>query len=58
MNLCIEELNALKEPIDEVELNRAKNILKMNVLMAMERTEDRLEEIARNFMTFGDLTFH
>jgi len=30
----------------------------MNVLMGMERTEDRLEEIARNFMTFGDLTFH
>jgi len=58
MNLAIEELNALKEPIDEVELNRAKNILKMNVLMAMERTDDRLEEIARNFMTFGDLTFH
>lgn len=58
MNLAIEELNALKEPIDEVELNRAKNILKMNVLMAMERTEDRLEEIARNFMTYGDLTFH
>ena len=58
MNLAIEELNALKEPIDEVELNRAKNILKMNVLMAMERSEDRLEEIARNFMTFGDLTFH
>ena len=58
MNLAIEELNALKEPIDETELNRAKNILKMNVLMAMERTEDRLEEIARNFMTYGDLTFH
>ena len=58
MNLAIEELNALKEPIDEVELNRAKNILKMNVLMAMERSEDRLEEIARNFMTYGDLTFH
>jgi len=58
MNLAIEELNSLKNPIDEVELNRAKNILKMNVLMAMERTDDRLEEIARNFMTFGDLTFH
>ena len=26
--------------------------------MAMERTDDRLEEIARNFMTYGDLTFH
>jgi len=58
MMLAIEELNQLKEPIDDVELNRAKNILKMNVLMAMERTDDRLEEIARNFMTYGDLTFH
>ena len=58
MNLLVEELNKLKDPIDEVELNRAKNILKMNVLMAMERSEDRLEEIARNYMTFGDLTFH
>jgi len=53
-----EELNNLRSPIDEIELNRAKNILKMNILMAMERSEDRLEEIARNFMTFGDLTFH
>lgn len=53
-----EELNSLRQPIDEIELNRAKNILKMQVLMAMERSEDRLEEIARNFMTFGDLTFH
>ncbi len=24
----------------------------------MENTGDRLEEIARNYMTFGDLTFH
>ena len=58
MNLLTEELNNLKNPIDDVELNRAKNILKMNILMAMERSEDRLEEIARNFMTFGDLTIH
>lgn len=58
MSVLTEELNNLKNPIDEVELNRAKNILKMNVLMAMERSEDRLEEIARNFMTYGDLTFH
>ncbi len=58
MSVLVEELNALKEPIDEVELNRAKNVLKMNILMAMERTEDRLEEIARNYQTFGDLTFH
>ena len=51
-------MNGLRESIDEVELNRAKNILKMQVLMAMERTDDRLEEIARNYMTYGDLTFH
>ena len=38
-------------------MNRAKNILKMQVLMAMERTDDRLEEIARNYMTYGNLTF-
>ena len=58
MNVLTEELNNLKNPIDDIELNRAKNILKMNILMAMERSEDRLEEIARNFMTYGDLTFH
>lgn len=58
LNVLTDELNRLKSPIDEVELNRAKNILKMNILMAMERSEDRLEEIARNYMTFGDLTFH
>ena len=58
LNVLTEELNRLKAPIDETELNRAKNILKMNILMAMERSDDRLEEIARNYMTFGDLTFH
>ena len=58
MSLLVDELNGLKTTIDETELNRAKNILKMNILMAMERSDDRLEEIARNFMTYGDLTFH
>ena len=58
MHALLEELNRLKEPISDEELNRNKNILKMNILMSMERQEDRLEEIARNFQTFGDLTFH
>lgn len=58
MHVLLEELNRLKERISDEELARAKNILKMNILMAMERQEDRLEEIARNYMTFGDLTFH
>lgn len=58
MSVVTEELAGLKNNIDDVELNRAKNTLKMNVLMAMEKSDDRLEEIARNFMTYGDLTFH
>ena len=59
MSVLVDELNALKVRIPEEELSRAKNILKMNVLMAMERQEDRLEEIARNYMTMGaNLTFH
>ena len=57
MHVMLEELHRLREPIPDQELARAKNILKMNVLMALERQEERLEEIARNFMTFGDLTF-
>lgn len=56
--VSLEELSKLREPIGEMELNRAKNTLKMSVLMAMERQDDRLEEIARNFMTYGDLNFH
>jgi processing peptidase subunit alpha len=58
MGVLVEEFCNLRNPIDDVELNRSKNVLKMNVLMAMERSEDRLEEIARNYLTYGDLTFH
>lgn len=58
MQVLTEELNGMKNTIDDAALNRAKNTLKMNILSAMERSDDRLEEIARNFMTYGDLTFH
>ena len=57
MGAMLGELNRLREPIADGELATAKNILKMNVMMALESQGDRLEEIARNFMTFGDLTF-
>ena len=57
MQVMLQELHKLREPIPDQELARAKNILKMNVLMALERQDERLEEIARNFQTFGDLTF-
>ena len=38
-----------RERIPDQELARAKNALKMQVLVAMEDQEQRLEEIARNF---------
>mmetsp|Transcript_5624 Transcript_5624/g.4287 ORF Transcript_5624/g.4287 Transcript_5624/m.4287 type:complete len:232 (-) Transcript_5624:175-870(-) len=57
MYVIVEELNKLKLKVSDEELARAKNILKMNILMALERKEDRTEELARNFVTFGDLTF-
>jgi processing peptidase subunit alpha len=56
LSVMVDELNNLREPIPEAELNRAKNILKMNILMALERSDNRLEEMARQYMTFGDLT--
>lgn len=58
LNVLLEELNQLREPISESELNRAKNQLKMQILSGLENSDDRLEEIARNFMTYGNLTFH
>lgn len=51
-------MNNLKNNIGDEELVRAKNVLKMNILQTIEKQEDRLEEIAKNFLTFGDLTFH
>lgn len=58
MSVLLQELHRLKEPVPDQELARAKNILKMNVLMAMERQDERLEEVARNFQTFGSLNFN
>ncbi len=58
LNVGIEELSKLKDRISDEELARAKNVLKMNILLGLENQGDRLEEIAKNFLTYGDLTFH
>jgi len=52
------ELKLLSQPINPIELQRAKNITKSNILMALERQKDRLEESVKNIKTFGKLTFH
>jgi predicted Zn-dependent peptidase len=49
-------LDSMRNPIDEVELARAKNALKMNFLLGTESSADRLEEVARNYASHGSLT--
>lgn len=54
--VALQELDGLRQPISETELTRAKNALKMNFMLAMESSADRLEEVARNYQTHGALT--
>lgn len=58
LNVALEELANLRNDVSDQELARAKNTLKMNVLLTFERQQDRLEEIAYNYMTHKDLNFH
>lgn len=58
MNVALEDLANLRNNVSDQELSRAKNNLKMNILKTFERQEDRLEEIALNYMTHRDLNFH
>jgi len=54
--VALSSLDGLRNPINESELARAKNNVKMNFMLAMERGGDRLEEVARNYATHGNLT--
>lgn len=56
MKVALEQLDGLRQPIDEVELTRAKNALKMDFILNVESSGDRLEEVARNYQTHGSLT--
>ena len=58
LQVALEELSRLRDRVTDEELAKAKNKLKMNILLAIEKQDDRLEEIAKNFLTYGDLTFH
>ena len=58
LHVALEELAALRNGVSDEELARAKTRLRMQVLTNMEKTDDRLEEMAKNFLTYGDLTFH
>jgi len=58
LSVALEELSNLRNTVSDAELARAKNSTKMNVLLTLENQANRLEEIANNFFTYGDLTFH
>jgi predicted Zn-dependent peptidase len=58
MKVGCEELNNLTGYISDAELSRAKNILKMSVASCLDNQGDRLEEMARNYMSHGELNFH
>lgn len=58
LNVSLQALDGLRQPIDDVELARAKNTLKMNYLLSMESSADRLEEAARNYASHGSLTMN
>jgi predicted Zn-dependent peptidase len=49
LKVALEQLDSLRQPINEVELARAKNAVKMDFLLAVEGASDRLEEVARNY---------
>jgi processing peptidase subunit alpha len=49
------ELRELGENVTAEEVERAKNILKINVLNTLSRPESRAEEMARNMLAFGEL---
>lgn len=57
MKAIVHEVKGLAQPIPPIELQRAKNITKSNILMALERQKDRLEEAVKNLKTFGHLRF-
>jgi len=53
LNATVSELKSLTSSIGNDELQRAKALAKANILSALERQTDRLEESAKNVKVFG-----
>lgn len=52
LDLMLHTFDSFRKPIDQVELNRAKNILKRNILQNMTNQSDRIEELAKCVFLF------
>jgi hypothetical protein len=48
MEMMVQVFESFRKPIDQVELNRAKNCLKREILENLTNQGDRLEEIAKS----------
>jgi len=53
VELILEETNNLKDTLTEVELERAKNHLKGNIVLGLESTGSRMNNIARQEIYYG-----
>lgn len=53
-----EVYNSFREPISADELQRAKNILSRDILTNMSGSQERLEEMAKNYLFHRKLTMH
>lgn len=53
LELILKEIRGLKDTIDDEELQRAKNQLKGNILLALDSTSSRMNNIARQEICYG-----
>jgi len=52
LEMMVQTFENFRKPIDQVELNRAKNCLKRQILENMTNQGDRIEEIAKSVKYF------
>jgi predicted Zn-dependent peptidase len=53
LELILKEMNSLKDTLNEAELKRAKNQLKGNIILGLESTNSRMNNIARQEIYYG-----
>ncbi len=53
LELILEEMNNLRDTLNEAELQRAKNQLKGNIILGLESTSSRMNNIARQEIYYG-----
>lgn len=53
LELILKEMHSLKNTLNETELKRAKNQLKGNIILGLELTSSRMNNIARQEIYYG-----